>query len=326
MDISSFINNIFKPKSSFEGLCLQAFQHQYQYNKVYRQWCHLLKVNPEKVEAITQIPFLPVQFFKTHDVITGSFEPEIIFESSGTTQTTNSQHLVKEVSIYQQSFIKAFELFYGNIGDWCFLGLLPSYLERQGSSLVMMVDELIQQSQHPQSGFYLYEYEKLAATLHALEAMQQKTLLIGVTYALLDFVEQFPQSLKYTIIMETGGMKGKRKEMTRQEVHAQLQDAFGLPVIHSEYGMTELLSQAYSKGNGIFHCPSWMKVLVRDEEDPLQINEIGRGVLNIIDLANINSCCFIAVDDAATINDDGSFEVLGRVDNSDIRGCSLMVL
>jgi phenylacetate-coenzyme A ligase PaaK-like adenylate-forming protein len=326
VDISSFINNIFNPNSSFEDLCLQAFKYQYHNNKAYRQWCNLLLVQPEDVKAITQIPFLPVQFFKTHTIISGSFEPEIIFESSGTTQTINSQHFVKDISIYHQSFVQAFELFYGDIKDWCIIGLLPSYLERKGSSLVMMVDELIQKSHHPHSGFYLYEYEKLAATLQDLEANQQKTLLIGVTYALLDFAEQFAMPLQHTIVMETGGMKGKRKEMTRQEVNKQLQLAFGLQAVHSEYGMTELLSQAYSKGNGIFNCPPWMKVLVRNEEDPLQVNETGRGVLNIIDLANIHSCCFVAVDDAATIHLDNSFEVLGRVDNSDIRGCSLMVV
>lgn len=230
------------------------------------------------------------------------------------------------MNLYRQSFNIAFEMFYGKAQDWCIIGLLPAYLERQHSSLVMMVDELIRDSGHSESGFYLYEHEKLSQTLQLLESKKQKTLLIGVTFALLDFAESFPQKLKYSIVMETGGMKGRRREMTRLEVHEQLTMQLGVEKIHSEYGMTELLSQAYSKGDGIFVCPPWMKILVRDEEDPLTVKKSGRGVFNIIDLANADSAAFIATDDVGMVYEDGSFEVFGRMDNSDIRGCSLMVL
>jgi hypothetical protein len=233
---------------------------------------------------------------------------------------------VKEVSLYRRSFLKAFTLFYGNVKDYCVLGLLPSYLERQHSSLVMMVDELIKLSGHPASGFYLDEHAKLSQTLQQLESKQQKTLLIGVTFGLLDFAAAFPQKLNHTIVMETGGMKGRRKELTRAEVHQQLKEALGVQKIHSEYGMTELLSQAYSNGDGRFLCPPWMKVLVRDEEDPLSIQETGRGILQVIDLANRYSCSFIATEDIGMVYQDGSFEVWGRMDNSDIRGCSLLVV
>lgn len=321
-----FVNNIFAETPSFEEKALQLFRFQYQNNNVYRQWCSILGVEVNSVNSLTAIPFLPVSFFKTHKVVTTSFEPEVIFTSSGTTQTINSNHFVKEANIYRESFVKAFELFYGDIKNWCVLGLLPSYLERTGSSLVMMVDEMVKLSNHPESGFYLYDFDRLAKTLKNLEAAGQKTLLIGVTFALLDFAENHPMQLNNTVIMETGGMKGRRRELTRQEVHEALQQGFGVKHIHSEYGMTELLSQAYSKGEGRFNCPPWMKVLVRNEEDPLTIIETGKGVLNIIDLANIYSCAFIAVDDAGIIYDDGSFEVWGRLDNSDIRGCSLMVV
>jgi hypothetical protein len=269
---------------------------------------------------------LPISFFKTHTVTAGPFTPETVFESSGTTQTLTSRHLVKEVSLYRRSFLKAFTLFYGNVKDYCVLGLLPSYLERQHSSLVMMVDELIKLSGHPASGFYLDEHAKLSQTLQQLESKQQKTLLIGVTFGLLDFAAAFPQKLNHTIVMETGGMKGRRKELTRAEVHQQLKEALGVQKIHSEYGMTELLSQAYSNGDGRFLCPPWMKVLVRDEEDPLSIQETGRGILQVIDLANRYSCSFIATEDIGMVYQDGSFEVWGRMDNSDIRGCSLLVV
>jgi hypothetical protein len=239
---------------------------------------------------------------------------------------------VKDIDIYKESFTKSFELFYGPVTNWCVIGLLPSYLERKNSSLIYMVDELIKKSSHPQSGFYLHEHEKLYPVLQSLENAKQKTILFGVTFALLDFAEKYPLPLQHTIIMETGGMKGRREEMIRREVHDILQKSFHAPVIHSEYGMTELLSQAYSKGNGIFHCPPWMKVLVRDDEDPLTIRELSlspspgpvAGAINVIDLANIYSCSFIATDDAGKLYQDGSFEVLGRIDNSDLRGCSLM--
>lgn len=319
-----FVNNIFADTSSFEEKALSLFQFQYHHNNVYRQWCSILKADTLKIKSLTEIPFLPVSFFKTHDVVCGNFAPEVVFTSSGTSQTLNSRHLVKDAGLYRASFLQAFELFYGDIQKWCILGLLPSYLERQGSSLIMMVDELIKRSGHGQSGFYLYDEAALAANLHSLEQAGQPTILIGVTYALLDFAANYPMHLQHTVVMETGGMKGRRKELTRQEVHIELAAGLGVKKIHSEYGMTELLSQAYSKGDGLFVCPPWMRVLARDEEDPLNVRESGKGVLNIIDLANIYSCSFIAVDDVGVIDTDGSFEVWGRMDNSDIRGCGLM--
>lgn len=323
---SEIVNNIFSEKQDFTKKALQVFQYQFANNTVYRSWNDILNVDIASVSSLDKIPFLPVSFFKTHKVVSGDFESQLIFESSGTTQTLNSRHYVKDASLYTTSFLEGFEKFYGDIKEWCVLGLLPSYLERKNSSLVFMVDELIKQSNNANSNFYLYDFGKLNAVLRQLETKQQKTLLIGVTFALLDFSEQFPQQLNNTIVMETGGMKGRRKEMTREEVHEMLCKNLRINKIHSEYGMTELLSQAYSKGYGKFYCPPWMKVLVRDEEDPLIVKDSGRGVLNVIDLANIDSCSFIATDDAGTVHEDGSFEVHGRIDNSDIRGCSLMVV
>jgi hypothetical protein len=309
----------------FETLALQAFRFQYDHNPLYRTYADMVSAAPGQVSSLNQVPFLPVSFFKTHAIQTTEFEPEKVFESSGTTQTVNSRHLVKDTVMYRRSLAKGFESAYGDFKEWCVIGLLPSYLERNNSSLVYMVDEWIRKSNHPQSGFYLDEYEKLVDTLKVLEQKKQKTLLIGVSFALLDLAEKFPMPLKHTTIMETGGMKGRRKELTRQELHEVLKKGFGVEVIHSEYGMTELLSQAYSKGEGIFYCPPWMRIMVREEEDPLRVGSQGSGVINIIDLANIYSCCFIATDDAGKLYSDGSFEVLGRIDNSDIRGCSLMV-
>ncbi|MFT3824244.1 MAG: acyl transferase [Chitinophagaceae bacterium] len=310
---------------SFEQFALDIFHFQYQYNPLYKEYVNALHVVGEKVKTLQQIPFLPISFFKTQQVKTTAFEPEVVFESSGTTGMINSRHEVKHLSLYRESFLKAFELFYGPVEDWCIIGLLPSYLERQHSSLVVMVDELVKRSGHSASGFYLYEHDKLQQALLQLEEKGQKTLLVGVTFALLDFAVQFPMPLKHTIIMETGGMKGRREEITRQEVHAVLKQAFELPVIHSEYGMTELLSQAYSDGNGVFRCPPWMKIMVRDENDPLDVRSKGNGIVNVIDLANIYSCAFIATDDVGHVFEDGSCEIQGRRDNSDIRGCSLMV-
>lgn len=325
--MKEIVNNIFSVSPSvFEQQALQIFRFQYNENKIYHNWVNALNVDINKVSELSQIPFLPVSFFKTHNVVTGTLTPEIIFQSSGTTGSTNSRHAVRELDVYTQSFTQGFKRFYGDPAEWCIIGLLPSYLERKGSSLVVMVEELIKLSGHKESGFYLYEFEKLANILKELEAKKQKTLLIGVTFALLDFAEQFPMPLKNTIIMETGGMKGRRKEMIREEVHSFLQKQFKTPFIHSEYGMTELLSQGYSFGEGIFTTVPWMKVLVRDEDDPLLVTKKGRGLINVIDLANIYSCSFIATDDAGRIFDDSSFEVLGRRDNSDIRGCSLMVI
>lgn len=313
---------------TFNDLALEVFRFQYAQNALYRSWVDTLGVHPPEVAAVRDIPFLPVSFFKTGVVRTTHFAPEAVFESSGTTGTGGSRHEIKDLQLYRTSFTKGFQAFYGPVEDYCIIGLLPAYLERSNSSLVMMVHELIGLSGHPDSGFYLYEHEALYALLQKLEAAGQKTLLIGVTFALLDFAEKYSLQLQHTIVMETGGMKGRRKEIIRPELHAFLQQRLGVKAVHAEYGMTELLSQAYSAGEGRFHCPPWMQVLVRKEDDPLDISDRGDGLLNVIDLANIYSCSFIAVDDIARIHPDdgGGFEVSGRADNSDIRGCSLMVV
>jgi hypothetical protein len=317
-------------ESGFSQLALDIFHFQYEANSVYNSYVNALGKTPSDVDEIEKIPFLPISFFKTDEIKTGKFNAEVIFKSSGTTQTINSQHHVKDASIYTKSFTTAFKKIYGEPQEWSVLGLLPSYLEKGNSSLVYMVDDLIKQSRHPQSGFYLYDLDKLKETLLSLEKSNQKSLLIGVTYALLDFAEKFPVTLKNTIIMETGGMKGRREELTRIEVHDQLKKAFGKTEIHSEYGMTELLSQAYAKKEGRFECPPWMKVLIRDDEDPLTVQHSASGVLsgaiNIIDLANVYSCSFIATDDVGKLYPDKSFEVLGRMDGSDLRGCSLLTV
>ena len=319
----------------FPQLALDIFRFQYENNKVYSSYANALGKVPSTVDEIEKIPFLPISFFKTDEIKAGKFNAKVVFKSSGTTQPINSRHHVKDVSLYDQSFTRGFEKMYGDLKGWCILGLLPSYLEKGDSSLVYMVDSFIKQSQHAQSGFYLYDLNKLKETLFSLEKSNQKTLLIGVTYALLDFAEKFPMSLKNTIIMETGGMKGRREELTRMEVHERLRKAFGNTEIHSEYGMTELLSQAYAKNEGRFQCPSWMKVLIRDDGDPLTVQDsvpiaIGAGVasgaLNIIDLANVYSCSFIATDDVGKLYPDKSFEILGRMDGSDLRGCSLLTV
>ena len=322
-----WIHKIFSlKKADFQETALEIFKFQAENNPVYKSYLQALNINSSLINEVTKIPFIPIRFFKTHDIKTTNFEPAVIFESSGTTGVVNSRHLVKDVSLYEESFIKGFELFYGPVNEYCIVGLLPSYLERNNSSLVFMVNKLIELSRHPQSGFYLNEFEKLTEVLKDLESKKQKTLLIGVTFALLDFAEKYSLPLTCTTIMETGGMKGRGQEMIREEVHEKLNESFGTKLIHSEYGMTELLSQAYSKGNGIYNCPPWMQLRIRDEEDPFLIKENGSGIINVIDLANIYSCSFIATDDAGKLNADGSFEVLGRVDGSDLRGCSLMVL
>lgn len=312
---------------SFEKEALKLFRYQAEKVAVYKQFIQLLGVDVSAIQRLQQIPFLPIQFFKHLDIISENKVPEIIFTSSGTTGIINSKHMVADVALYQESFRKAFELFYGDIKDYCILALLPSYLERSGSSLIFMADDWIKNSQHPDSGFYLNNLHELAITLKKLEQNQQKTLLLGVSFALLDFAEQFPMPLKNTTIMETGGMKGRRKEMIREELHAILKSAFGLKTIHSEYGMTELLSQAYSKGEGVYQSPPWMKVMIRDTNDPFHYLANGlTGGINVIDLANQESCAFIATQDLGKNQPDGTFEVLGRFDNSDIRGCNLMAL
>jgi len=322
-----FSHSIFSVRENgFEQFALEVFGFQYQHNILYKSYVDALHVNIHQVKSLKEIPFLPISFFKTHTIKTTSFESEVIFESSGTTQTVNSRHHVKDRSLYKESFTMGFEKFYGSIKNWCIIGLLPSYLERNNSSLIAMVDELIKLSGHPQSGFCLYDHEKLNGTLQQLENEGQESILIGVTFALIDFAEKYALQLKNTVVMETGGMKGRRKELTRQESHEFLKKRLGIDVVHSEYGMTELLSQAYSKGGGRFECVPWMKVLVRNEDDPLDVQDTGSGIINVIDLANIYSCSFIATDDVGNIGRTGFFEISGRVDNSDLRGCSLLVV
>ena len=322
-------NDIFaiSNQKQFEKIALKVFRFQYENNAVYRDFCELLNVEKGSVKSLHQIPFLPIQFFKSHDVLSSSDDIQVTFTSSGTTGMTTSNHLVPDVSVYEQSYQNAFSEFYGNIEDYAVLALLPSYLEREGSSLIYMVNDLIERSNNPNSGFYLHNYDELTAKLIELDTSGQNVLLIGVTYALLDLIELQKFTLNNTIVMETGGMKGQRKEMIREELHELLCDGFGVNSIHSEYGMTELLSQAYSLGNGIFECPNWMSVLIRDTEDALTYVDYGKtGGINVIDLANINSCSFIATQDLGKRHGNNSFEVLGRFDNSDIRGCNLMVL
>ena len=323
------INRIFSiaNPNEFDAVALDVFQYQFQNNPVYQKFCEYLGKSPKNVDQVKDIPFLPIQFFKSHKVICENRKAEAIFESSGTTQHHTSKHLVPDIFLYERSFLNGFSLFYGPIEDYCILALLPAYLERKGSSLVYMVNELVNRSNHPSSGFYLYNLDELQEILKELELKETKTLLIGVSFALLDLAEEFPMELNHTIIMETGGMKGRRKELIREELHGILKNAFGVPKIHSEYGMTELLSQAYSLGDGIFRTPPWMKIMTRDTEDPLSVQTQGRtGGINVIDLANLFSCSFIATQDLGKTFEDGSFEVLGRFDNSDIRGCNLMVL
>ncbi|HET8809532.1 MAG TPA: acyl transferase [Flavobacteriaceae bacterium] len=328
-------NRIFSiaSEAEFNETAIAVFQFQYEHNNVYREFCDLLKIEKSKIQEIAQIPFLPIQFFKSHKVTASPEKPEQIFTSSGTTGIS-SKHFVTDLSLYEQSFRESFEQFYGKIEDFVVLALLPSYLERSGSSLIYMVDEFIEQSKHPESGFYLNNLSELAKTLKKLDSAacpsgrrRKKILLIGVSFALLELVEKFQFRLKNTIVMETGGMKGRRKELVREELHEILTNGFGIEKIHSEYGMTELLSQAYSQGNGIFKCPKHLKVLIRDPEDPLTLMPDGKnGGINVIDLANLNSCAFIATQDLGKKHKNGTFEVLGRFDNSDIRGCNLLVL
>lgn len=308
-------------------MALKVFRFQYDNNTVYQEFCDLVKRDKSNVKALTDIPFLPIQFFKSHAILSSQEPVAITFTSSGTSGMTTSKHLVTNLNFYKQSFRTAFSQFYGSIENYVILALLPSYLEREGSSLIYMVEDLIAKSNHPESGFYLHNYDDLICKLEELETSGQNVLLIGVTYALLDLIEKQSFHLKNTIIMETGGMKGKRKELIREELHQLLCNGFGVSSIHSEYGMTELLSQAYSFGNGLFECPPWMSVLIRDPEDALTYVSDGKtGGINVIDLANINSCSFIATQDLGKKYPNHSFEVLGRFDASDIRGCNLMVV
>ena len=324
---NKFRNRIFSinDDADFSGIAIDVFSHQYKNNTVYRSFIDNLGKDPGSIKNQREIPFLPVEFFRDHPIISGRVEVEMIFESSGTAGMVPGRHFVKDLSLYEESFFKGFELFYGDPRTYFIAALLPSYIERCGSSLIYMVEKLIKKSGQKLSGFYKDNTEELIRAFRKEEG--RKALLIGVSFALLELAEKLSPDLSGTIIMETGGMKGRRKELTRPELHSVLKERFNVDSIHSEYGMTELLSQAYSKGNGIFYCPPWMKVLVRDTQDPLSIyNEPGRtGGICIIDLANVNSCSFIATGDLGKLHDDGGFEVLGRFDNSDIRGCNLMV-
>lgn len=319
---------IFKINSSleFNRLALEIFRYQYENVPVYRQFCELLDTVASEVKTVTDIPFLPIQFFKSHRIIADGMAPEITFTSSGTTGAINSKHFVADKNLYEESFLTAFQNQYGRPENLAILALLPSYLEREGSSLVYMVNSLIEKSRNRHSGFYLFEMDALVQKLKFLEESGQKTVLIGVSYALLDLIEIIDFKLKNTTIMETGGMKGRRREMIKPELHQILNNGFGVGEIHSEYGMTELLSQAYSTGNGRFSCPSWMQILVRDTEDAFSYLTRKTGGINVIDLANLYSCSFIATQDLGKIYPDSTFEVLGRFDSSDIRGCNLMVL
>jgi len=313
-------------QQEFTDAALQVFRRQAQHCAVYHDFIQALGVNPENVDSVEKIPFLPIGFFKSHKVVSSRDEVEIIFTSSGTTGMITSSHYVTDKTWYEDSFRNAFRLFYGDIKSYTVLALLPSYLEREGSSLIYMADNLIKQSNNADSGFFLYNHDELAAQLKKQQELNKPTLLIGVTFALLDFIENHQINFPGLIVMETGGMKGRRKEMIREELHRDLCRGFGVTAIHSEYGMTELLSQAYSKGDGIFECPPWMRIITRDTNDPLTVlNTQAVGGINVIDLANINSCSFIATQDLGKVYADGSFEVLGRFDNADIRGCNLLI-
>ena len=311
----------------FTEIALKVFKHQFKNNKVYRSFCDLLYKHPSDISKIEDIPFLPIQFFKSRKVLSSLNQIDETFTSSGTTGNITSKHFVTNINVYKESYLKGFAHFYGNIEDYVVLALLPNYLERKGSSLVFMVNDLIKKTKNSDSGFYLNNLDDLTQKLINLDNKNQKVLLVGVSFALLDLVEKQQFNLKSTIVMETGGMKGRRKELIREELHQILQNGFGVKEIHSEYGMTELLSQGYSNGNGIFETPPWMQVLTRDTEDALTINSKEKnGGINVIDLANYNSCSFIATQDLGKVHQNGTFEIIGRFDNSEIRGCNLMVL
>lgn len=313
-------------ESDFNALTIEAFNYQYQHIPVYQNYCKQINTSIASVKQYDQIPFLPIDFFKSHTVCSPNTEHSFTFTSSGTTGNKTSRHFISNIKLYERSFLEAFSIFYGSIKDYCILALLPSYLERTGSSLVYMANTLIKLSSHVDSGFYLDNYQELSQKLKILNKQNQKIILLGVSYALLDMAEQFPLKLNNTIIMETGGMKGRRKELIREDLHSTLCNAFGLTQIHSEYGMTELLSQAYSKGHGTFETPPWMKILIRDTYDPFSFYSHNRsGGINVIDLANINSCCFIETKDLGKTFSPTSFTILGRFDNSDIRGCNLLI-
>ena len=313
-------------ESNFEDHCLGLFQYQARENKVYRQYLALLNINAAQVKSVADIPFLPIEFFKTHQVLSGNFQTEAIFESSGTTAQIRSKHYISDLHFYNKVSEAIFNHFYGPLKDYAFLALLPSYSERENSSLIYMMNHFISQSKHSQSGFYLDNYRELASQIANLKSQNIKIILVGVTFALLDFAENIKEEISGIIMMETGGMKGRRKEMLREEVHEILKQKFNLQTVDSEYGMTELLSQAYAQKDGEFKCPPWMKVILRSIDDPFEKGgNIKRGGINIIDLANIDSCAFIETKDIGEAISEGTFKVLGRFDNSEIRGCNLLI-
>jgi hypothetical protein len=326
--IQEIRNSIFniQNEDDFNDVAIQVYQFQTENCEVYQRFQAYLKIDKSNIKNYRDIPFLPIQFFKSQEIICKGENAQCIFTSSATTGSVQSKHLVSDIHLYEESFIRSFELFYGNIHKYCILALLPNYYEREGSSLVYMVNHLIEKSKENGSGYFLHQNELLYTTLLKNESEGIKTILIGVSYALLDFLDKYPIDLKHTIIMETGGMKGKRKELLKEQLHSILCDGFGVECIHSEYGMTELMSQAYSNGKGIFTSPPWMKILVRDIHEPLRILQNGKsGGVNVIDLANLYSCSFIATDDLGKNKHHNSFEIIGRIDNSDVRGCNLMI-
>lgn len=333
MDTEDFVRRAValtaEDSQGWKHMALEAFRYQSRENAVYRRYLEALGRSPEEVERVEDIPFLPIGFFKTHRVTCGDFEPQAVFLSSGTTGMTQSRHYVRSLENYRRSFTASWELHYGPIRERAVLALLPSYLEREGSSLIEMAEGFIRQSDHAESGFYLYQHRELYDKLNRLADRSERFLLLGVSFALLDFVEKYRLRLpEEAIVMETGGMKGRREEMTREQLHAILRKGFGVEHIHSEYGMTELLSQAYSRGEGLYTTPPWMRVMLRDATDPLSLLPEGcqaRGGINIVDLANIDSCCFIATEDLGAIHPDGRFEVLGRLNGAEVRGCNLLV-
>jgi phenylacetate-coenzyme A ligase PaaK-like adenylate-forming protein len=331
LEIKKTLTEAFKrdtiSEQEFNNLAIKVFHFQYLHNKTYQSYVNFIKKDTNSIQHYTDIPFLPIDFFKSKDIIClPKSERDITFTSSGTTGTLTSKHQIQDIELYKSSYQKGFELFYGSITNYCVLALLPSYLERTGSSLVYMFDDLIKKSGHPLSAFYLHNIEALLQTIHQLKQNNQKVLLLGVTYALLDLAESGITLNEDWILMETGGMKGKRKEMIKSELHDFLKKSFRVKTIHSEYGMTELLSQAYSYGNGVYQSVPWMKIIARDINDPFTfVKQNKTGGINVIDLANLYSCSFIETKDLGRINNDHHFEIMGRFDNSDLRGCNLML-
>ncbi|QQS30494.1 MAG: acyl transferase [Sphingobacteriales bacterium] len=327
-DLTTFKKKLFNiTNGQFDQTALELFRYQAVHNEIYTQYLQLLNINYKTIEKVVNIPFLPVEFFKTHQLVCPvGATVQKVFTSSGTTGTSTSSHFIHDIDIYEQSFTRSFRQFFGNPDEYCILALLPSYLERDGSSLIYMVRHLIELSQHPLSGFYLHNYEQLNNTLQQISKWNQKTLLIGVSFALWDFAEQFPQPLNNVTVIETGGMKGRRPEIVREALHRIFCEAWDLTAVCSEYGMTELLSQAYSLGSGRFQCPPWMKVVTHEVNDPFALAGYSEtGALSVVDLANVHSCAFLATQDIGRLYKNGTFEVLGRFDYSDVRGCNLLV-